>query len=58
MSESIPDSPLPEEQQRLAELEARGLVALPRKTERAPFQGPMFPSRGTLASEMVIEDRR
>jgi prevent-host-death family protein len=46
------------EQQRLAELEARGLVVLPRQTARGAFQSPKFPSRGKLASEMVIEDRR
>jgi antitoxin (DNA-binding transcriptional repressor) of toxin-antitoxin stability system len=56
----IPLSQLPEgtEQQRLAELEARGLVALPRRSARVPFQGPVFPNRGKLASEMVHEDRR
>lgn len=56
----VPLSKLQEgtEQQRLAELEARGLVALPRRTERASFQGPIFPNRGKLASEMVSEDRR
>jgi len=56
----IPLSQLQEvpEQQRLAELEARGLVTLPRKTDRAAFQGPTFPSRGKLASDMVSEDRR
>ena len=46
------------EQERLAELESRGLVALPRRTERAAFQGPAVPNRGKLASEMVSEDRR
>lgn len=46
------------EQQRLADLESRGLVALPRRTERTAFQGPSFPSRGKLASDMVSEDRR
>jgi hypothetical protein len=57
----IPLSHLQEEmteRQRLAALEARGLVALPRRTERTVFQGPSFPSRGKLASEMVSEDRR
>lgn len=56
----IPLSQLPEgtEQQRLAELESRGLVTLPRQTERNGFQGPTFPNRGKLASEMVSEDRR
>jgi prevent-host-death family protein len=55
----IPLSQLPEvtEQQRLAELESRGLVTLPRRTERG-FKGPAFPNRGKLASEMVSEDRR
>jgi len=46
------------EQQRLAELESRGLVTLPRRVERTAFQGLTFPSRGKLASEMVSEDRR
>ena len=46
------------EQQRLAALESRGLVTLPLRTERAAFQGPVFPNRGKLASEMVSEDRR
>jgi prevent-host-death family protein len=46
------------ELQRLAELESRGLVTLPRQTECAAFQGPIFPNRGKLASEMVSEDRR
>jgi prevent-host-death family protein len=46
------------EQRRLAELASRGLVALPRRTEQTAFQGPVFPSRGKLASEMIIEDRR
>jgi hypothetical protein len=45
------------EQQRLAELESRGLVILPRRTERG-FKGSAFPNRGKLASEMVSEDRR
>jgi prevent-host-death family protein len=56
----IPLSQLPEgtEQQRLAELESRGLVTLPRQTGGSGFQGPAFPNRGKLASEMVSEDRR
>jgi prevent-host-death family protein len=56
----VPLSQLPEstEQQRLAELEARGLVVLPRQTARSPFQGSVVPNRGKLASEMIIEDRR
>ena len=56
----IPLSQLQEgtEQQRLAELESRGLVTLPKRTERKGFRGPIFPSRGKLASEMVSEDRR
>lgn len=56
----VPLSQLPEatEQQRLAELETRGLVTLPRRTERAAFQGLTVPNRGKLASEMVSEDRR
>jgi hypothetical protein len=44
------------EQQHLAELESRGLVTLSRQTELG-FEGPAFPNRGKLASEMVIEDR-
>lgn len=56
----IPLSQLPEgtEQQRLAELESRGLVTLPRQTGRNGFQGPAVPNRGKLASEVVSEDRR
>lgn len=56
----VPLSQLQEvtEEQRLVELESRGLVVLPRRTERTVFQGPTFPSRGKLASEMVSEDRR
>ena len=56
----IPLSQLPEgtEQQRLAELESRGLVILPRQTGRTGFQGSAVPNRGKLASEMVGEDRR
>ena len=56
----IPLSQLQEvtEQQRLAELESRGLVTLPRRTKRNGFHGPAFPNRGKLASEMVSEDRR
>jgi hypothetical protein len=45
------------EQQRLAELESRGLVTLPRRTEHG-LKGSAFPNRGKLASEMVSEDRR
>jgi prevent-host-death family protein len=47
-----------DEQARLSELAARGLVALPNRTMGTAFQGPTFPNRGKLASEMVIEDRR
>jgi len=56
----VPLSQLQEvtEQQRLAELESRGLVALPRRTDRTAFQSPAVPNRGKLASEMVSEDRR
>jgi prevent-host-death family protein len=56
----IPLSQLQEatEEQRLVELESRGLVTRPRRTERNGFQGPAVPSRGKLASEMVSEDRR
>jgi hypothetical protein len=46
------------EQQRLVELESRGLMTLPRRTERIAFQSPTFPNWGKLASEMVSEDRR
>ena len=46
------------EPQRLAELKSRGLVTLPSQPERTAFQGPTFPNRGKLASEMVSEDRR
>ncbi|HYG64961.1 MAG TPA: type II toxin-antitoxin system prevent-host-death family antitoxin [Thermoanaerobaculia bacterium] len=46
-----------DEEARLAELAARGLVALPNRT-RSTFLGPSVPSRGKLASEMIIEDRR
>lgn len=42
---------------RLAELAARGLVALPAGAQSA-FRGPALPGRGKPASEMVIEDRR
>jgi prevent-host-death family protein len=47
-----------DDQARLAEMGARGLVTLPKQTTRTPFQGPAFPNRGKLASEMVLEDRR
>lgn len=47
-----------DEQARLAELAARGLVALPNRATRTAFQSPAFPNRGKLASEMVLEDRR
>lgn len=55
----IPFSELPQltEQQRLTDLESRGLVTLPRRAERG-FNGPVVPNRGKLASEMVSEDRR
>ena len=55
----IPLSQLPEgtEQQRLIELEARGLIKLPRRAERDGFQAPALPNRGEPASAMVIEDR-
>jgi prevent-host-death family protein len=56
----IPLSQLQEvtDQKRLVELESRGLVILPRLAERTAFQGPSFPNRGKLASEMISEDRR
>jgi prevent-host-death family protein len=47
-----------DEPSRLAEMASRGLVTLPKRTSRKPFQGPALPNRGKLASEMVIEDRR
>lgn len=46
------------EQARLAEMASRGLLVLPKKTTSNAFNGPTFPSRGRLASEMVLEDRR
>lgn len=46
------------ERQRLAELEACGLVVLPQQMQESVFQGPVFPNRGKLASEMISEDRR
>jgi prevent-host-death family protein len=46
-----------DEEARLAELASRGLVVQPRPT-RTAFQSPALPSRGKLASEMVLEDRR
>ncbi len=42
----------------LAELGARGLVELPKRTLRTTFQRPTVPNRGKLASKMVLEDRR
>jgi len=54
LSHQLPEAT---EEQRLAELESRGLVTLPRRTKRG-FQGPAFPDRGKLASEMISEDRR
>jgi len=56
----VPLSQLPEvtEQQRLADLESRGLVTLPRGAKRTAFQGATVPNRGKLASEMISEDRR
>lgn len=47
-----------DEQVRLAELAARGLVALPSRTTGSAFRDPALPNRGKLASEMVLEDRR
>ncbi len=47
-----------EDGERLAEMAARGLVTLPRRTSHRAFQSPALPNRGKLASEMVIEDRR
>lgn len=56
----VPLSQLQErdDQARLVEMAARGLVTLPKRTSRRAFRGPTAPSRGKLASEMVIEDRR
>ena len=56
----VPLSQLQEkdEQARLAEMASRGLVKLPKGTSRKAFQSPPLPSRGKLASEMVLEDRR
>jgi prevent-host-death family protein len=56
----VPMSQLQEgtQQERLADLGARGLVELPRRIEQTAFQGAAFPNRGKLASEMVSEDRR
>lgn len=47
-----------DEQARLTEMAARGLVTLPKRTSQRAFQGPALPNRGKLASEMVLEDRR
>jgi prevent-host-death family protein len=56
---SLADVPERDEAARLAALEARGLVVRPpHRSGRKPFQGPVAPARGKLASEMVIEDRR
>lgn len=59
MAALVPLSQLHEadEEARLAELAARGLVALPSRT-RTAFQGPTVPNRGKLASEIILEDRR
>lgn len=46
-----------DEEAKLRELEARGLVVLPTRSSPAPFTGPRVPSRGRSASAMVIEDR-
>lgn len=46
------------EERRLAELESRGLLIQRRRPERTAFREPVAPSRGKLASEMIIEDRR
>ncbi len=47
-----------DEQGRLAEMAARGLVALPSgNTPRTLFQDPTLPNRGKLASEMILDDR-
>jgi prevent-host-death family protein len=56
----VPLSQLQErdEHVRLVAMAARGLVTLPKRTSRRAFQGPALPSRGKLASEIVLEDRR
>lgn len=47
-----------DEQERLAEMAARGLVVLPTRPPQPAFQGTVLPNRGKLASEMILEDRR
>jgi len=47
-----------EEADRLAKLEARGLVVRPQAEGGRRFRAPLVPSRGKAASKMVIEDRR
>lgn len=51
-SEEAPEDPL---RARLLELEAQGLIRLPKRPIK-DFKP--VPSRGKLASEMIIEDRR
>lgn len=46
------------QQTRLAKMEARGLILLPKRTPPMLFLGAAFPNRGKLASEMILEDRR
>lgn len=47
-----------DEARSLAQMESRGLVVLPKRISRRAFQGPALPSRGSLASERVLQDRR
>ena len=55
----LSDLPVRDANAILADLAAAGMVRLPR-SPRSPdaFSGPRVPSRGKLASEMIIEDRR
>jgi prevent-host-death family protein len=54
---SLKDVPADDEESRLAVLEARGLLIRPSAMPHR-FKGPLVPSRGKSAAEMVIEDRR
>lgn len=47
-----------DEPSRLADMEARGLLTLPKRTARVEFQAPSVPDRGKPASEMILQDRR
>lgn len=46
-----------DDEARLSELAARGLVSLPGRATHTAFQAPAVPNRGKLASEMILEDR-